>query len=285
MVTDYIGQVLEFLNSIPSPFIGFIMVAFAIGYILGGVFTADTWGGRFVRGFVIFVLASSGFLDFLIAQKGLPLFGFIAGFAFNMRDYINAFLHWTADILTAIVKLIYAFFDAILKAMFYFGRSLHVIALFFDRFRVPFAEAQAQAEAKPEEATKRSEPPPDVEAERRKREEEMHAYRRAQGQTKDRASGRAEGSDKQEQPQHQSPPPPQEPPDPTKSVDAALRFFGLDKHLFTYEDLRQAHRKKARNLHPDNYGQLPPHIQSQLDDEMKKVNAARDLIKKSRDWV
>jgi len=278
MVTDYIGQVLEFLNSIPSPFIGFIVVAFAIGYILGGVFTADTWGGRFVRGFVIFVLASSGFLDFLIAQKGLPLFGFIAGFAFNMRDYIHAFLHWTADILAAIVKLIYAFFDAILKAVFYFGRSLHVIALFFARFRVPFAEAREQAQAKPEEAPKRSEPPPDVEAERRRREEEMRAYRRAQG----KSNGSAENSNaKQEAP----PPPPQEPPDPTKSIDAALRFFGLDKHLFTYEDLRQAHRKKARNLHPDNYGQLPPHIQSQLDDEMKKVNAARDLLKKWKGWI
>ena len=284
MVTEYISQVLQFLNSIPSPFIGFIMVAFAIGYILGGVFTADTWGGRIVRGFVIFVLASSGFLDFLVAQKGLPLFGFIAGFAFNMRDYIHAFLHWTADILAAIVKLIYAFFDAILKAVFYFGRSLHGITFFFVRLRVPFAEARAQAEAKPEEATSRSEPHPDVEAERRRREEEMRAYRRAQGQAKGKASGRTERDDKQEEPQPQSPPPPQEPPDPTKSVDAALRFFGLDEHLFTYEDLRQAHRKKARALHPDNYGQLPPYIQAQLDDEMKKVNAARDLLKKWKGW-
>lgn len=282
MVTDYISQVLQFLNSIPSPFIGFVMVAFAVGYILGGVFTADTWWGRIFRGFVVFVLASSGFLDFLIAQKGLPLFGFIAGFAFNMRDYIHAFLHWTADILTAIVKLIYAFFDAILKAVFYFGRSLHGIAFFFARLRVPFAEAKAQAEAKPEETARRSEPPPDLEAERRRREEEMRAYRRAQGRTNEKASRGAEsGSTKQEAP---PPPPPQEPPDPTKSVDAALRFFGLDEHLFTYEDLRQVYRKKARNLHPDNYGQLPPHIQVQLDDEMKKVNAARDLLKKWKGW-
>lgn len=285
MVTEYISQALQFLNSIPSPFIGFIMVAFAIGYILGGVFTADTWGGRIVRGFVIFVLASSGFFDFLVAQKGLPLFGFIAGFAFNMRDYIHAFLHWTADILAAIVKLIYAFFDAILKAVFYFGRSLHGIAFFFVRLKVPFREARAQAEAKPEGSTNRSEPHPDVEAERRRREEEMRAYRRAQGQGKGKGSGRAERDDRQEEPQPQSPPPPQEPPDPTKSVDAALRFFGLDEHLFTYEDLRQAHRKKARNLHPDNYGQLPPYIQAQLDDEMKKVNSARDLLKKWKGWT
>jgi hypothetical protein len=218
-------------------------------------------------------------------RGGIVLLAFVAGFAFNMRDYIHSFLHWTADVLAAIVKLIYAFFDAILKAVFYFGRSLHGIAFFFVRLKVPFSEARAQARAKPEEAANRSEPPPDVEAERRRREEEMRAYRRAQGQTKGKASGRAESGDKQEEPQPQSPPSPQEPPDPTKSVDAALRFFGLDEHLFTYEDLRQAHRKKARNLHPDNYGQLPPHIQTQLDDEMKKANAARDLLKKWKGWI
>ena len=284
MVTDYIGRVLEFLNSIPSPFIGLIVLAFAVGYIFGGIFTADTWGGRIGRAIFIFAIFFNIIVPFVFLRGGIVLFAFVAGFAFNMRDYIHAFLHWTADILAAIVKLIYAFFDAILKAVFYFGRSLHGIAFFFARLRVPFAEARAQAEAKPEGAASRSEPHPDIEAERRRREEEMRAYRRAQGQGKGKASGRAERDDRQEEPQPQSPPPPQEPPDPTKSVDAALRFFGLDEHLFTYEDLRQAHRKKARNLHPDNYGQLPPYIQAQLDDEMKKVNSARDLLKKWKGW-
>jgi hypothetical protein len=70
---------------------------------------------------------------------------------------------------------------------------------------------------------------------------------------------------------------------PSGDYAAAMRRFGLSEP-FTKEQLAAAYREKVNALHPDRWEGLPPHIKQQLDDHLKELNAARDLIKKLKGW-
>jgi hypothetical protein len=294
MIGDTINAALRSLNSVQSLQIWLSLIAFFIGYMTGGIFTAPTWSGRIIRGFIAFVFASAGLYDDIQRREGVILLFFVIGFAFNMRGYINGAFNWIVDLIRAFIEIVYRTFDALLKAIFYFARSLHSIIFFFTRLRMPFADAKRradEADAVKASASQGSGSRPDIEAERRRREEEARSFRSEQErQEKSRRSdtreSKPESESEREEPRQEDPRPPpvKEPPDPTKDVDAAIRFYGLDKHLFTYEDLRQAHKKKVLALHPDKLQSFPEHIRQQLDDELKTINAARDLIKKMKGW-
>ena len=288
MIGDIINAAVRSLNSVQSLQLWLSLVAFFIGYMTGGIFTAPTWGGRIIRGFVAFVFASGGLYDDIQRREGIILLFFVIGFAFNMRSYINGAINWIVDLIRAFIEIVYRIFDALLKAVFYFARSLHSIIFFFTRLRMPFAEAKRradEAEAVKASASRASGSRPDMEAERRRREQEARSFRSEQ-ERQEKARNKQEESSCQEQREEprKSPPPPEAAPDPAKDYDAAIRFFGLDQHLFTYEDLRKAHKKKVLDLHPDKLQSFPEHIRRQLDDELKTINAARDLIKKRQGW-
>lgn len=284
MIQDALRDFLHAINTAETSYLGVVLVAFFVGYMTGGIFTADTIWGRIWRGFIALVLASGGIYDLFIAMKGLVLLGFLAGAAFNLREYINGFFAWIGDLLAGVLRMVYAFFNALIQAFFHLGRSLHAIGYFFATLRVPFSVARerAQARERVSETSSAGSSRPDLEAERRRREDEARQWRANQEAAK---KARTKGSEKQEEP-NASPPPHREPlkPDPTKNVDDAVRFFGLDKALFTYEDLRQAHKKKVLALHPDKLQSFPDHIRRQLEEEMMIINSARDLIKKWKGW-
>jgi hypothetical protein len=291
MIGDAINTFVRSLDSVASLQIWLSLIAFFIGYMTGGIFTAPTWSGRIIRGFIAFVFASAGLYDDIQRREGVILLFFVIGFAFNMRGYINGAINWIVDLIRAFIEIVYRTFDALLKATFYFARSLHGIIFFFTRLRMPFAEAKKradEAEAVKASASQGGSSRPDIEAERRRREEEARSFRSEQErQDKSRRSDTRESKPEPEREaprQETPPPPPQEAPDPSKDTNAAIRYFGLDPHLFTYEDLRRAHKKKVLDLHPDKLQSFPEHIRRQLDDELKTINAARDLIKKLKGW-
>jgi hypothetical protein len=290
MIGDAINTLVRSLDSVASLQIWLSLIAFLIGYMTGGIFTAPTWSGRIIRGFVAFVFASAGLYDDIQKREGIILLFFVIGFAFNMRTYINGAITWIVDLIRAVIEIIYRTFDAVLKAVFWFAKSLHGIIFFFFRLRMPFAEAKRRADeaeaVKASASSKGGGQRPDMEAERQRREEEARAFRESQAR-QEKAQAKPEGPPRQErreEPPQRPTPPPEAAPDPTKDYDAAIRYFGLDKHLFTYEDLRKAHKKKVLDLHPDKLQSFPDHIRRQLDDELKTINAARDLIRKWKEW-
>jgi hypothetical protein len=291
MFGDFVSSVLKSLNTVPSLQLWLLLIAFFIGYMTGGIFTAPTWGGRIIRGFVAFVFASAGLYDDIQKREGVILLFFVIGFAFNMRSYINGAINWIVDLIRAFIEIVYRTFDALLKAVFWFVKSLHGIIFFLTRLRMPFAEAKRrtdEAEAVKASASQGGSARPDIEAERRRRQEEARAFRSEQ--ERQEKSRRSETRDSKPEPEREAPrqetppPPPQEAPDPSKDANAAIRYFGLDPHLFTYEDLRRAYKKKVLDLHPDKLQSFPEHIRRQLDDELKTINAARDLIKILKGW-
>ncbi len=280
MIQDALRDFLHAINTAETSYLGVVLVAFFVGYMTGGIFTADTIWGRIWRGFIALVLASGGIYDLFIAMKGLVLLGFLAGAAFNLREYINGFFAWIGDLLAGVLRMVYAFFNALIQAFFHLGRSLHAIGYFFATLRVPFSVARERAQARERVSeTSSAGPQPDLEAERRRREEDARQWRADQERAK-------KAKETAREPKKEPPPPPPPPPhpDPTKNMDDALRFFALDKNLFTYEDLRQAHKKKVLALHPDKLQSFPDHIRRQLEEEMMVVNGARDLIKKWKGW-
>ncbi len=104
---------------------------------------------------------------------------------------------------------------------------------------------------------------------------------RSSGEQQQRQSGQQRQRQASGGQQQQQPPP----PDPMNNISDAISYFGLDPHNYTYEDLRAAYKKKVEALHPDKWGiELPGHIRKQLDDEMKVLNAVRDLLKKEKGW-
>lgn len=284
MIQQALRDFLHAINTVETTYLGAVMVAFFVGYMTGGIFTADTGWGRIWRGFVAFTLASSGVYDLFIAMNGLVLVGFLAGAAFNLRDYINGFFEWIGDLLAGVLRMVYAFFNALIQAFFHLARTLHAVGYFFATLRIPFslARERASAQERVSGTSSAGTSGPDLEAERRRREEEARQWRAEQERAKKaRESPRSRESEKAPPP---PPPPPPQKPDPTKNVDEALRFFGLDRNLFTYEDLRQAHKKKVLALHPDKLQSFPDHIRRSLEEEMMIINAARDLIKKWKGW-
>lgn len=290
MVSDYISQAFSYLNTIPSPIIGLVMVFFFVGYLTGGIFTANSYWGRIWRGFVAFVFASYGLYDLMIMMKGIFLFAFLLGFAFNVREYIHAAIYWVVDLTGWAFKFLYGIANAFLKLIMYIVQGVHDIIIGFSRVKMFSWEAKLRyeehqrAEASASRSSNSSSSTytnPDVEAARRAREEDL---RRQQAQGAGESQRREERTqDKTRQEHKESPPPPRNPSNEELRREAA-RVLGIDPILFTYEDLKQAHRKKLRQLHPDQYEQLPEHIKVQLDDEMKAVNAARDYLKKWKGW-
>jgi hypothetical protein len=289
MIGDAINTLVRSLDSVASLQIWLSVIAFFIGYMTGGIFTAPTWSGRIIRGFVAFVFASAGLYDDIQKREGIILLFFVIGVAFNMRAYINGAVNWIVDLIRAVIETIYRTFDAILKAVFWFAKSLHGIVFFFLRLRMPFAEAKRQADERERvhAAGASGTARPDIEAERRRREEEARSFRDSQAREEKKRAKPEEPprQERREEPPQKPPPPPETAPDPTKDYHAAIRYFGLDEHLFTYENLRKAHKKKVLDLHPDKLQSFPEHIRRQLDDELKTINAARDLVKKRKGWT
>ena len=60
-------------------------------------------------------------------------------------------------------------------------------------------------------------------------------------------------------------------------------ILGVSKGV-SDDELKKAYREKAKKLHPDEMMAqgLPPELVQKANDEMARVNAAYDLIRKSR---
>ncbi len=73
------------------------------------------------------------------------------------------------------------------------------------------------------------------------------------------------------------------PPDPANELAEAYALLGCAPTV-TDAELKKAYREKAKKLHPDEMMArgLPPELVKKANDEMARVNAAYDRIRKSR---
>lgn len=79
---------------------------------------------------------------------------------------------------------------------------------------------------------------------------------------------------KQEQPER----------NPAKNFQDALWLFELSEEALTPESLQAAYKKKMLAHHPDRWNDISERTRKQLEDDLKIINAARDLIKKYKGW-
>lgn len=297
-MVDILNTILKELNQIPGPIFPSIL-SFIFGYWFGGIFTAaknrEIWGAIW-RIFALYVLATSGLIDDIMRHR-IPEICFVAGIIFAARPFITSFWNWTVDLVSAVFSVgwqiiagAYRAVEAVailLARIVSFGKSIPKIApMGWRQSGAAFKEAK-QEKPHRESREGKSSSQDEVKREQDRRAEEMRREYARRAESKGEKPNPGQQREQPQEPPRREPPPPpptKEPPDPTKDVDAAIRYFELDKHLFTYEDLRQAHKKKVLALHPDKLQSFPDHIRRQLDDELKTINAARDLIKKWKGW-
>lgn len=293
-IADTIMAFLRGINQIPGTFIFALVACVVFGYICGRAFTAETYWGRIWRG----AIGGSLFLATFayVAQVNIFIICFLLGFLFGVRVYVHAFLYWVWDFIVWTFGRVVEVANGFLKLFYYVARSIHDIIYGFSRMKMFSWEWDAkvkEANERAEQAAERekrsssfSQPNPDVEAARRAREEDLRRQQQGQqpgsGGYQEQTRTNRYAYEEARQERREAPPPRNLNQDEQRRE--AARVLGIDPVLFTFEDLRQAYRKKVRQLHPDQYEQLPEDIRRDLDDRLKAVNVAHDLLKKWKGW-
>jgi hypothetical protein len=292
-IADTIMVFLRGINDIPGSFLFVIIVAFMLGYIVGRAFTAETYWGRIWR--AVF----GGMLTLAFAPSGdavnLLLVIYLLGFLFGVRVYVHAFLYWIWDFIVWCFGRLTEMANGFLKIFFYVAQGIHDIIIGFSRMRMfswewkaKVREAEewaARSAAEPSRGSSSGQTRPDVDAARRAREEAVRERQREEAAAESsRSSGRTREAPREEPRQERRETPPPRTMSKEEERRAAAMLLGIDPMLFTFEDLRQAYRKKVRQLHPDQYEQLPEDMLKDLDNRLKAVNVAHDLLKQWKGW-